>query len=257
MEQAFDSYERIAQVTEAGFNEHYGGTFTGTTMTYPLSTTLMGDYRGQFKRISRTTFVREGILATDQLKVTRQGRFVDPAAAELFSFHMVSGPRHGLEQSQSLFISRSLAETLFGTDDPINRTVRLDNRDDVTITGVFEDFPENSEFYDHHYFAPWSLYLASNKWIEERAVNDWRNHFLNIYVEIPKGKTFAGVGEQIKGALQFAPEDMEGAKASGTHLYLYPMSKWHLHPPWLQTGEIEPVLMLKVGGRDSGHFRFV
>lgn len=241
----FDNYERIAQVTETGFNEAYGGNFTGTTMTYPLSTTLMGDYRSEFNRITRTTFEREGILSTDQLKVTRQGRFVDPAAAEMFSFNMLSGSRSGLEHSGSMFISRSLAQTLFGNEDPINRTLRFDNRDDVTVTGVFDDFPENCEFYNHHYFAPWSLYMANNKWIEERAANDWRNHFLKIYVEIPEGKTFADVTDQIKGALQFAPEDMERATASGTHLHLYPMREWHLYPPWLETGAIAPVLMLK------------
>lgn len=240
----FDNYDRIAEVSEVGLDLERGGTWLGTTMTYPLGTTLIEEYGQKFHRIARTTFFNESILAAGEMKITRQGMCMDPAGPEMFSFTMVHGSRQGLQETHSILISKSLAEVLFGSTDVINKIIRLDNRNDLTVTGVYEDFPHSSDFYGLHYIAPWSLYQLNNPWIEARAMNDWRNHFLKIYVEIPPGKTFSEIQAQVKTALKFAPEDAEQAAKVNRELYLYPMSEWHLHPPGLQDGAFEPVLMV-------------
>src|SRR5260221_5686933 len=98
---------------------------------------------------------------------------------------MIRGTRAGLKTMPSILISESVAQSLFGSDDPINRTLRMNNSADVTITGVYEDFPANTELNGIRFFAPWSLFLSENKWIEQRAMTDWRNHFFKIYVELP------------------------------------------------------------------------
>ena len=245
---SFDNYDRIAQVAEAEFDSDRGGTFLGTTMTYPLGTELIEKYGQQFKKVVRTSFQNEKILTAGETKITSTGLYVDEGAPELFSFRMISGSRTALAQMHSVVVSQSLAIALFGRQDPINRTVRINNKTDVTVTGVFEDFPQNTEFNEVKFFAPWSLFLSENKWIENRAMTDWRNHFIKIYVEIPAEKSFATVTEQVKGALQFDPADKEKAIKRKKQLQLYPMSEWHLHPPGLQQGEFEPILMLKLVG---------
>jgi ABC-type antimicrobial peptide transport system permease subunit len=244
----YDNYDRIAQVVEVGLNLEGGGTSKGGTMTYPLGTELIEKRSEQFKRIARTTFSQEKILTAGEIKITSRGLYVDESAPELFSFKMISGTRNALTEMHSVMLAQSVTTSLFGSQDPINQTLRINNKTDVTVTGVFEDFPQNTEFNEIKFFAPWSLYLAENKWIEERAMSDWRNHFLKIYVEIEEGNTFEAVSSQIKGALQFAPEDLESAQKRKAELDLYPMSDWHLYPLWLRTGSMEPVLMLKLLG---------
>ena len=244
----FENYDRIAQVVEVGLNLEDGGKDMGGTMTYPLCTELIEKYGQQFKRITRTTFQQEKILTANEIKITSRGLYVDASAPELFSFKMISGTRNALTEMHSVMLAQSVATALFGSQDPINQTIRINNKTDVTVTGVFEDFPQNTEFSDVKFFAPWSQYLSENKWIQERALNDWRNHFLKLYVEIEEGSTFQAVSSQIKSALQFAPEDMEKAKKRKAELDLYPMSDWHLYPPWLGTGQMEPVFMLKLVG---------
>jgi putative ABC transport system permease protein len=244
----FDNYDRIAFLAESGINPERGGSWLNTTMTYPLGTTLMEDYGQQFKRIARSSFQTEKILTAGDIKIMSRGVYMDASGPELFSFNMIEGTRSGLEQTPSILISKSVATALFGSKDPLNRSLRINNKTDVTVTGVFEDFKQNTEFYNVKFFAPWSLYLSENKWIEQRALNDWRNHFLKIYVEIPEKQTFQVIEAQIKSALQFAPEDLEAALKRKQKLTLYPMSQWHLHPPWLREGVLEPILMLKLVG---------
>jgi len=244
----FKNHDRIAHVAETGFKDNGIDRWTGTTMTYPLALSLMDKYNHHFKRITRGSNHVTRVLAAGETLISARGFYADANAPDLFSFSMVSGSRSGLEQPQSIMISASTAIALFADNDPIGRTLRLSNKSDVTVTGVFHDFPINNEFAAIKFVAPWSLYLTENKWIEERSLTDWRNHFMKIYVEIPEGQTFDAVLQQIKGALQFDPEDTESRDKSKQELYLYPMRDWHLHPPWLQTGSLEPVLMIRLVG---------
>jgi putative ABC transport system permease protein len=251
----FINYERIAFIAESGLDFERGGTWLNTTMTYPLGTKLAEDYSQQFKKIARSSFQSEKILTAGDIKIMSRGLYVDASAPELFSFNMIQGTRAGLAQKQSILLSQSVATTLFGSDDPINRSIRINNKTDVVVTGVFKDFPLNTEFAEVKFFAPWSLYQSENKWIEQRALNDWRNHFLKIYVEIPENKTFENVAMEIKDALQFAPEDLAMATKRNQKLELYPMREWHLQPLWLRQGRLEalaPMLMLKLVGAIGG-----
>jgi putative ABC transport system permease protein len=242
----FENHDRIAQVSEIGIHPEKGHAWRGTTMTYPLATELMEKYNHHFKRITRLANKGIRILASGDALISARGLFADDNAPELFTFTMRQGVRTGLSQPQSIMISGTLASALFGTDDPLGRTIRMNNKTDVTVTGVFEDFAPNSEFNDVRFVCPWSLYISENKWIQERAMTDWRNHFMKIYVEIPEGQSFPEVTQRVKGALHFAPADVEAARKRKQELDLYPMSEWHLRPSYVEAGQLEPMLMIKL-----------
>jgi putative ABC transport system permease protein len=250
----FANYDRIAQICETGLDTESGGSWLNTTMTYPLGTELIDKYSQQFKKITRTSFQNERILAVGDMKITSRGLYADDNAPQLFSFKMIEGTRTGLSQTHSILISESLSKILFDTEDPLNRVIRMNNATDLTVTGVFEDFPQNTDFNGVRFVVPWSLFLIDNKLIQERALNDWRNHFIKIYAEILEGQSFGGVTSRIKNALQFDPEDRDMAVKREQQLYLYPMRDWHLNPPWMQQGprqrqgQLNPILMLKLVG---------
>ncbi|WP_439484124.1 ABC transporter permease [Cyclobacterium plantarum] len=49
---------------------------------------------------------------------------------------MLKGSYKSLNDPHSVILSASTAEAIFGDEDPINQTLRLDNRLEVTVTGV-------------------------------------------------------------------------------------------------------------------------
>lgn len=94
--------------------------------------------------------------------------FADPSFFEIFSFPIIAGNHsHPLRELDSMVLTRSTAERLFGNEDPIGRRVTLENRFDFVISAVMEDAPRNSHFeidgmvpfnfYERFYDAPGTL----------------------------------------------------------------------------------------------------
>jgi putative ABC transport system permease protein len=223
-----ENYDRIAEVAIRGENED--GKWTGVTVTYPMGTELITNHHDLFKRIVRTSFGDgdyDAILSSGESKISAGGLSADAEAPEMFTLKMSHGTRDGLKETHSIMIASSVSKALFGDGDPINKLITINNSTNVTVTGVYEDFPLNTKLHKVKYFTTWGLFLINNPWIEERMVNNWREHFIHIYAEILPGANFEEVGERIKNIIQVAPEDRE----NGTrHALLFPMSKWHLFP---------------------------
>lgn len=224
----YEKYDRIAQVALSDFEE--GEKKFGTTQTYPLGTELITNHYRHFKHIVRASFFQEFIISTSDKRLSEVAMHVDDEFPEVFTFKMVRGSRSGLVDTHAIMISTSLAKSLFGDTDPINQTVRIDNKTEVTVTGVFEDFPLNTKFHDVKFFLSWNLLLVNNPWIEERALTDWRNHFIHLYVEILPTTSFETVSAQIKNAVRYDPQDAEKFTKSNRQTFLYPMNEWHLFP---------------------------
>jgi putative ABC transport system permease protein len=229
----FQGYDRIAQVGVSGVDN--GESWVGTTMTYPLGTELITNHHEYFKHVVRTAGGREYILSTEDKNLSCQGLFSDEDAPELFTFKMIYGSRNGLGEAHSIVISNSFSKALFGDVDPIGKSIRINNKTDVTIGGVYEDFPFNTKFYDVKFFGNWSLFLLDNPWIE---ANNWRSHFIEIYVEIIPQTNFQLVTERLKNIIQADPLDTEKFAQQKREFLLYPMSDWHLFP--YERGKINP-----------------
>ncbi|MFC4870677.1 ABC transporter permease [Negadavirga shengliensis] len=246
-----DNYDRVAQIAITGTYDtgtYEGEEYIGTTMVYPLGTKLIDHYKEDFEHIVRISWNSEQILSSSEKSLAGTGHYVDEGAPELFTFKMTHGFRAGLKNTHSIMLSASMAKALFGGDDPINKVIRMNNKTDVTVTGVYEDFPHNSKFHHVNFFAPWDLFLLENKWIEENTLTDWRNHFIQIYVQIPSTSTFHKVSDKIKDVLEADPADAEQFMQQGRHVILYPMSRWHLFPPYTGPSELEPVKMVWLVG---------
>ena len=71
---------------------------------------------------------------------------------DVFGIKMVEGDSHALEGPNSVIIPRSLAEILFPGESAVGKLLKTDNqffldetRGDVTVAGVYEDFPTNTQ----------------------------------------------------------------------------------------------------------------
>ena len=73
--------------------------------------------------------------------------YTDPEFFDVFDFEFVKGsPGTALKESGQVLITESTAKRYFGSDDPIGKTLKLDNFLPVTVTGVLKDVPYNSHF---------------------------------------------------------------------------------------------------------------
>ena len=76
--------------------------------------------------------------------------FVDPEFLEIFTFPLILGDQKSIESQGNVLISKTMANTLFGKEYPIGKTISIinDNNKELTFTvgAVFADLPENSSF---------------------------------------------------------------------------------------------------------------
>jgi putative ABC transport system permease protein len=73
--------------------------------------------------------------------------FVDQDLFNIFSFPFVKGnAQTALEDPGTIVISEKMAQKYFGKENPIGKTLRIENELDYNITGVFENMRGNSHF---------------------------------------------------------------------------------------------------------------
>ncbi|MDX2413763.1 MAG: ABC transporter permease [Bacteroidales bacterium] len=74
--------------------------------------------------------------------------YADSTFFKIFSFPMISGdPDEVLKVRNTIAISESVAEKYFGKEEALGKMLRLNNRANFEITGVFKDMPSASHFH--------------------------------------------------------------------------------------------------------------
>ncbi len=136
-----ENADRIYRVSQELF-------FRGQWQRVALATPIMGpEMKRQFPEVEqagRITFMPQRQIAHDNDKFTANIQFVDSEIIPLMSINMLNSHSAGLERKHTVALAKSVAEKLFGADNPIGKTIRLDNQLDLEVTGVFQDYPTNS-----------------------------------------------------------------------------------------------------------------
>jgi putative ABC transport system permease protein len=239
-----DNYDQIAQVMKG--SSYQGRHYLGQrSLQFPMLHELQSTYGANFKYVVPRQGNYGAILSIDDKKISKRGANIGEDAPEMFTWKMIYGTRAGLKDVQSIMISESTADALFGESDPIGKTVKIDNEKDVTISGVFEDFPKNSDLYGLQFARPWQAYILDNPWVKDQG---WQNHFFQIYVQIQPTSNFESVGANIMDLEINATRNlayMQDWLKYKAEVHLHPMSRWHLYSDFkegtLQNGPIQLV----------------
>ncbi|WP_336517778.1 ABC transporter permease [Pollutibacter soli] len=168
-------------------------------------------------------------------RLTADGNIVDSNFLQMFTFPLLKGdPKSALNDMHNILLTQKMALKLFGTEDVMGKVLKLDNKDNFTVTGLLKDLPVNSRF-NFEYLLPWS-YLRSTGGDDE----SWGNNSTRTYVMLRKNATLASIAPKL---------DTIRAKYDQYDPYLktflYPMSRWQLHSSF------------KEGVEDGGKIVFV
>jgi putative ABC transport system permease protein len=175
----FKNYDHIAQVKQnVTINGEIG---TGITSPSPMGDELRKNFGSDFKYITMASWNSNHILTAGDKKLTKSGTYFEPQALEMLSVKMHEGTRAGLNDQSSILLSESTAKAYFGNADPMNKVMKIDNNLVVKVTGVYEDFPNNSSFADVNFIAPWELF--SNATGMKKQADTWR---CNCYLALPR-----------------------------------------------------------------------
>ncbi len=211
-----DNHVQLAQVMLNQSSQ--GETYTDETIAMPLGDALRTNHAGDFKYVSLTSWNNDHIVASGTTKLPGAGRWVQPDFPVMFTLDMIKGDRDALKDPSSLLIAATLAKALFGNDDPINKTVRLDNRLDMKVAGVFADLPHNSSFYNTKLLLAWD---NTENWLNKQT--SWSNHCGLLFVQLNKGAGFDDVAKKIKNI------PTPHIKELKEQIFLHPFKKLNLY----------------------------
>jgi len=191
----------------------------------PLGAELQRSFNDDFKYIVKSTQKNEYILSRDDKIFTSSGNYMQADAPHLFTLHMIHGSRQGLKEPYSIMLSASLSRKFFGDQDPMNQLLILNRKSNVIVTGVYEDIPNNSELFKMDFIAPWELYVAENKWVQD-VQGSWRDNFLKTYVQLNIPNSFEAISAKIKDIKRIHAEPQVAERKPV--VFIQPMARWHL-----------------------------
>ncbi len=149
------------------------------------------------------------------------GSQVDSNFLDVFSFPMIKGnPKTALKELYSIVITEKMATTIFGKEDPMGKTIRVNSKDNLTVTGILKNLPNDTRF-DFEWLTPWS-YLRKNG--EDDSY--WGNNSTTTYVLLKQGASIAHAQEKMKVIKQHYDDE---AKHDKWEMFLYPLSHWRLY----------------------------
>ena len=218
------NHERLAQVMTT-FIDNDGKMGTGPAVCMPIGNELNSKFGSDFKNISMASWNFGHVLAVGDKKITANGMWVESNFPSMFTVRILKGNINALSDPSTILINASLAKTLFGDADPINKMIRLDNKDNYKVAGVFEDLPHNTTLYDSKFFLPWKKYITTEQWLKD-AATQWNNHSWQAFVQVADNIDMDKETEKIKDVVMVH----KNAKTDGREqAVLFPMDKWRLY----------------------------
>ncbi len=217
----FKNYDRLGHLFQ--FVKFDVEKSTYDAMPIPLAEELRSKYP-DFEAVSLSSNTRSLILASGEKKLVKTGNYVQTSFIDMLSVKMLSGNKNGLKDVNAIFISETLAQDLFGMENPLDKVIKIDNKESVKVVGVYENFPYNTSFKDVFFMAPWSLYEASDEGVR-RDKDQWDSNSYQIYAQLKPGADFDKVSAKIKD-IRVNRADPPGYRPE---FFVHPMSKWHLY----------------------------
>ena len=191
----------------------------------PVADALMNDYpevTGSVRispEYSKVVFNYEGAIS-EEPKVY----YADSTFFTLFDFKLLYGdPKTALAHVGSIVLSQTAAEKYFGRMDewkesPLNKTILMNNREPLTVTGIMNDIPVNSHFKANALIS-FTTFIKFNDPSKEWGWNDFYT-----YIRLSPGTDY----KHFEARLPEFVTKYKG-KDSKEKMILQPLTDIHLH----------------------------
>ena len=156
----------------------------------PLKAALEEYFPNETEAVARL-HVRKPVVFTGTESFSDDVSFADPEILDIYDFNIVAGDaRAALANNASIILNESLAQKYFGDEDPIGRTLTLDNRylkRDYRVDAVMSDLPVNS-----HLEIQAMIRIDENDYVDNDG--SWMFSSWNTAANHTYFKLFAGIG---------------------------------------------------------------
>jgi putative ABC transport system permease protein len=168
----------------------------------PAAAYLREDFPG-LEAVARAIPLQSQSAATEDRKVDLQTAAIDPEFLKIFDFDFKAGdPATAVTAAHSAIITERTAQRLYGGTEALGRRILLQNKVEVTVTGVIADVPRPSHMeVGKDYGLPFEILIPMQVVKELKTTGgigvvidpedpDWTLSFFRTYVLFPQDGSF-------------------------------------------------------------------
>ncbi|OJJ21531.1 hypothetical protein BKI52_13385 [marine bacterium AO1-C] len=198
-----------------------------TDVTDWTSRVLISRLQNDFPEIEKASsfFSESGLLIYQNKRVRQKSLgYADQAFLEVFQFPFLSGnPKNALATSNSIVLTRSTAQKLFGDyHKALNQNLDLGDGDKYRVSGVIEDLPVNT----HFKFTS----LISVATLKGDYLKGWGYNGFNTYVKLKQNTKMDQLAQNLQGLTQTLLKDKLFTEKYYKSYSLQPLTDIHLYP---------------------------
>jgi len=190
---------------------------------FPMGETLKNDFP-EVQNFTRIRWMNKFQITQEEKRMYLPQVFaVDTSFLSIFDFPLVKGNRAtALQKPNSIILTESTAQKLFGNIDPMGKTLMHYDTDTLsfTVTGVVKDAPANSQL-------QFDAISSFSTYIQPWMTNNWGGNWLNTYLVLAPHTNVASLEKKFPAYLK---KHMTGGNGDGWkhyELFLLPYRDVH------------------------------
>ncbi|OCX52188.1 hypothetical protein BEL04_11910 [Mucilaginibacter sp. PPCGB 2223] len=204
------------------------------TVSPPIAPALKTDFPEvqQYVRVVNTLGVNRHLLSYKEKSFYEKDMFyVDSTFFDVFNYHFVNGsPQKALTEPYSIVLFKPVADKLFAGDDPIGKTINIDNgygKHDFKVTGVIDEslgktHIKASMLVTMHSGGIGDYVLRNQIWAG--------NNFTNSYIKLHPGASAEALEQKLPDFLNKHGEQQLKELGMQKALHLQPVASIHTTP---------------------------
>jgi predicted permease len=216
-----DKIFRVGALFKNEGNEIYGAQTSAPVAPY---------LKNNYPEIQNSTTVNSGWLTGISRNIIKFGDrsfytddliLTDSSFFDIFSFPFLQGDKNtALENPDSVVLTRSTAEKCFGLEDPMNKTLQVDENP-MIVTGVIADVPQNSHL-QFDVVLPLTSVRNTNRGF---FLTKWDSYGFGTYVTLQEGVAIDELDRKIEDVIRQNDPNFGDTAA---YIFLQPLSKIRL-----------------------------
>ena len=224
------SYDQFHENKDRLYSVYNKSVFNGNLWCWETTPKVMAKtLKSEYPQIEETARTSENtfLFTVGDKRLTVPGYFTDPGFLTMFSLPLVNGNKtSALNNIHSIVITQKLSKKLFGDDNAMGKTIKIDSNAYFTVTGVMKDLPNNTRF-NFEYLMPWS-YMKKIGWDE----TSWGNNSIQTYVLLKPGVTEAMADKAIVNVTKTHSDTKDITQ------FLHSIKQWRLYSKFDAKGNI-------------------
>jgi putative ABC transport system permease protein len=193
---------------------------TSNSMPVQVAGAIKKDFP-EIEKAARTNYPNDNLVNYNGKTLKVKMLSADPELLDIFTYQFVKGNKQKVfDDVASVVLTESGAKAIFGNDEAMGKTFKLNKNRMVKVTGIIKDIPENASL-RFNMLGSWKLLEAEQEWVKNSG---WGNYSFKTYALLKPGADVKKLNVKMSGLI--AKNDVYNKE---NKLFLFPFERIHLY----------------------------